>query len=169
MNKNKIIFAIVISGLLGTAAHTRAFARPNTPARAQDCLTHRIAMDGQRPSSPIQSFTSGPGILGWFMLANANTLKYSISDRDVCVNNRFIITQLHPSKPNKPGLSYPQSCNYDTLVRYAQRCGLTIVQGGNHAIVKRADGTTVTVIPRSLKANNTCRSIINALVNECGR
>jgi hypothetical protein len=168
MTKKKIIFAIAISGLLGAAAYTQAFARPNA-APAQACLSRKIAADGRQPSSPLQSFMSGPGVLGWFMFANANTVRYSIADRDICVNNRFIITAVQPAKPKKPGLSYPQSCNYDTLVRYAQRCGLTIVQGGNHAIVKRADGTTVTTIPRSVKANGTCRSIINALVNECGQ
>lgn len=64
------------------------------------------------------------------------------------------------------GLSYPGDCDRKTLIRYAENCGLTIKEGGKHTKVYNGS-RLVTTIPRTVKPNGTCRSIIRDLLNEC--
>lgn len=63
-------------------------------------------------------------------------------------------------------LKFPGDCNSAKLQNFARKCGLCILPGGSH--IKVCDGDKqLTVIPHSVKANGTCRNIINILNGRC--
>ena len=69
------------------------------------------------------------------------------------------------SKRGIAQLNYPSDCNTRTLIRAAERCGLTVT-ASKHWMVR--DGPRfLTTIPRSVKSNYTCKSIIDALNSRC--
>jgi hypothetical protein len=78
------------------------------------------------------------------------------------------------AEPPEPGmgaaatqrLSYPGDCRRNTLIRAGNRDGCSTDEGANHTNVRK-NGNVITQIPHTVKANNTCRSIIRILNNEC--
>ncbi len=63
-------------------------------------------------------------------------------------------------------LSYPGDCKDNTLKAAAKKNGCVLTDGGRHWKVTK-DDITVTVIPYSVKENDTCRAIIKALNSQC--
>lgn len=153
---------MVVFCCLAMFAATPVFAK--TKRQARDCIKTKIQADGRTPSSPI-SLTPVGGILGWSMLANEDSFKYFVLDKNIC-NASLPTVQRYPMAAGA-GLRFPGSCKRKTLLDYARRCGLTVDAGGSHYLIRRADGSIVTVIPRTVKSNGTCREIINALVAQC--
>ncbi|WP_052731169.1 eCIS core domain-containing protein [Spirosoma radiotolerans] len=66
----------------------------------------------------------------------------------------------------KGKLSYPSDCKRNTLINAANKGGCSTKEGGSHTIVYKND-QQITTIPRSIKENGTCRSIIKALNDNC--
>lgn len=66
----------------------------------------------------------------------------------------------------KSKLSYPADCKRGTLMGAASKGGCSTREGGSHTVVYKND-KQVTTIPRSIKENGTCRSIIKALNENC--
>jgi hypothetical protein len=51
-------------------------------------------------------------------------------------------------------------------MKAAKNGGCTVEMGAKHHKIKK-DGSVVTLLPNSLKANGTCRNIINAVNSKC--
>jgi hypothetical protein len=70
------------------------------------------------------------------------------------------------SSASAASLSYPGDCKNSTLERAAKKNGCSLVPGGSHNKVLKS-GNVITLIPFSVKANNTCRAIIQVLNSQC--
>jgi hypothetical protein len=63
-------------------------------------------------------------------------------------------------------LKYPGDCDSKTLRKEAEKGGCTVEAGGEHWKVYKS-GSLVTTIPHTVKENNTCRSIIKEINDNC--
>ena len=63
-------------------------------------------------------------------------------------------------------LKYPGDCDSKTMRKAAEKGGCKVESGGEHFKVTK-NGTTVTVIPHTVKENGTCRSIIKEINDKC--
>lgn len=64
-------------------------------------------------------------------------------------------------------LSYPKDCKSATLLKAAGKGGCSAESGKKKHIPVFKNGKLVTSIPHSVKDNQTCKSIIDALNKEC--
>ena len=73
-----------------------------------------------------------------------------------------------PGSPDRfiNGLSYPGDCKSSKLVAACKKNGCSTESGGSHIKCKKG-GKTITVIPHTVKPNNTCRSIIKVINSNC--
>src|SRR5215813_3667241 len=63
-------------------------------------------------------------------------------------------------------LNYPGDCKRKKLISAANKDGCSTKEGGKHTIVNK-NGNQITTIPHDVKENQTCRSIIKVLNDEC--
>ena len=87
------------------------------------------------------------------------------NDEDIPEDEELYDTKILNKRRLKQ-LKFPGDCKAKTLEGFAKKCGLTVKEGGSHKVVK--DGKkSVTTIPRTVKENGTCKSIIKALNSHC--
>jgi hypothetical protein len=70
------------------------------------------------------------------------------------------------AEAQKDKLRFPGDCKRNTLINAANKDGCSTREGGSHTVVSK-NGNQITTIPRDVKENNTCRSIIKILNQEC--
>lgn len=63
-------------------------------------------------------------------------------------------------------LKYPADCSASKMRKACSKNGCSVEEGGKHAKCTKA-GATVTLIPHSVKSNNTCRSAIKKINSSC--
>lgn len=63
-------------------------------------------------------------------------------------------------------LKYPADCSSSKLRNACKKNGCSVEEGGKHAKCTKA-GSTITLIPHSVKSNNTCRSAIKKINANC--
>lgn len=84
--------------------------------------------------------------------------------------NKFLVLTVLSSfiqySHSAQSLSYPADCKNKTLETAAKKNGCSISDGGSHWKVYQA-GVIITLIPYSVKENDTCRSIIKVINTQC--